>query len=47
MSAITSKLDSVLTDSGTYRKWDNLTFILDKRTGTIQYAQNGVVFFEY
>jgi hypothetical protein len=47
MAAITSTLDSKPTDEGAYRQWDNLTFIVDNLSGTVQYAQNGVVFFEY
>ena len=32
---------------GGFEIWKNLQIIVDKWTGTIQYAQDGVVFFEY
>lgn len=30
-----------------FATWRNLQIIVDKWSGTIQYAQDGVVFFEY
>ena len=46
LAAIDHNFDTYTTDAGAFRLWTGLQFIVDKLTGTIQYAQDGVVFFE-
>ena len=46
MPALDHHLKSSPVDEGAYRVWHNVQFIINRSTGKIQYAQDGVVFFE-